>query len=336
MQLVNIVAHKINKAKNVISASIKWADELLINSDEKVLNFAESVRNLYTKGTAKSYGKFEESTSDNSFRRIMEKYLNSTYTFMEYTHELMELLKINMQQQPLATGGYVVFMHYVDTADYIMVVMLKDKSSLAFTDDLSLSNTSHIDLDKLHAVVRVNPAEMQAGNVTYLTFTSNHSNTKDIAAYFTNFVGCAEYTESKELTGTLVSTIKTFAKLEATDPNGDVDDGRRHKIIKTAFEYCDERRKSNKLVNIDALSRAMLPDEPDKLTNYISSNSIVLNTEFVPHTTTLRKLTMVQLTGKGYKFTFERDCVGQIFILDKENQTLTIPISEDDIKNLEE
>jgi len=334
MNVKNIVAHKINKVQGAQDANIQYAGAELNVSDQKVIKFAKGVRDLYTKGTSKSFGNFEETESDNNFQGFLNEFNNDDVDFLSFTRKAVDNLKIHIQSQTLATGGYIVFMRYVEEAEYAMVLMLKDKKSPMFTSSLTLSDATHIDLDKLHAVVRINVSKMQADEQQYLSFTKN-SRVKEFAEYFLKFIGCTDFTESKALTSTFVDQIKKYAKTKATNDDGTVDKAYKDKIINSAYTYCEEKYKDDLPVNIESLSRLLDPEEPTNFTDYIADNNIVLNTEFTPHKETIKRLKKYHFTGNGFSLRFDRDCIDTNIIIDKENKKLTINLTESDISELE-
>lgn len=80
--------------------------------------------------------------------------------------------------------------------------------------DLSLDPVEGIDLDKLHMAARVNLSDWRANDplkTRYISFRVGKSS-GGVTDYFSDFIGCQEYTVAKEDTADLIDITIEFAK----------------------------------------------------------------------------------------------------------------------------
>ena len=109
-----------------------------------------------------------------------------------------------------ATGGYMIFANYSsDRYDFLLVALVRDRSSIALNEDLLPTEVMEVNLEQLHQAARINISTYKAGKDSYLSFVGSKEK-GDVTHYFTNAFGCTDVTPSKKSTGELIRAARDF------------------------------------------------------------------------------------------------------------------------------
>lgn len=325
----SIVIHKINKEQYVTdNASLQLADELLpINN---CIDLVAKLNSTFNSGTSKQYGLFSNDTLNYQFSNLLLRYYNreTNYDFLTFTRQAMSILENKIRSISLATGGDILFVRYTNQeTDYLIVMMLKIKSSYSITDRLKIQPVTHIDDDKIEAIARINLGLWNSNNSEkYISFTRKGKN-NNISIYFTEFIGCIEFTKSKEMTKNLVDLIKNYARINISNSHRDQE-------IQHIYSFLKERQKQDGEIDIEQLDRRIDPTGSRRFIEFMNNNDIQLSNNFAADLAILNRLSRFTYKSNGFNVSFDKDFLREHVIYNSATNTLQIHNLDNNFKIL--
>lgn len=324
MSIINSVVHRLEKDR--YSKSTVNLRESILEVSEPLENLLAEIRKVYNNKTGKSYGRFQSDVSVYPFSSYLTKHLDDEFSFIEFTKKAMNLFKNKIDVANLATGGYVLFIHY---ENYLMVVMLNDKSGISIDEKtLEVLDASHLDLEKLHLAARIDlDSWNNSDSQKYLSFVKGRKSSESVSLYFREFLGCTDYTDPKEQTQILLKVVDDFCNYK----NYDNEDRQNYRQL--VFDYCDDKRKAKQPVYLEDLSHHLNEEEPNEFLQFANSEEYSLNTGFELHHDTLQRLK--RYIGKDNKLSikFEAELLGDRIIYNSNEKSLLINKLPADLEN---
>ena len=162
IQINNVVIHELIKKQHKDIQRPKLKNQVLDPANEIVNSLVLGVSNLYSKKNNSShYGTFKKTADCGSFPGAWETYSSnkccSNEDFLTLTFSAMSELQRLAQEQPAASGGYLLFSDYViENNRFFLIAMLKKKGGILLTEDLVPASLEQVDLNSIHQAARVN------------------------------------------------------------------------------------------------------------------------------------------------------------------------------------
>ncbi|MFA8342945.1 MAG: nucleoid-associated protein [Rhodothermaceae bacterium] len=316
MEIKNAIIHKLEKERNAKSNLTLSLQVLTIN--ESLNKLLSLIQVVYNRKRAKSYGHFENDTNLAPFSVILREHLNTKLNFTDFTKKSMRIFQNKIEKENFATGGFVLFIHY---NNYLMVVMLNDKMSVAIKDGtLELEDTSHLDLENLHLSARLDITKWQSNDSNdYLSFIKGRSSQNKVSNYFLDFIGCRDYAEPKEQTQILLNVVDNFCSKK------NYSDKETEAFKEKVFSYCDNKRSVQQPVNIELLSHYLDEENPYDFLEYANSEDFKLSNDFDIHRESLKKLRRFRYKDNSLILDFDRRLIRENKIsIDYNNRSITI------------
>jgi len=318
MKINEAIVHRIDKKRQ--GTAIITLRKDVLPKDEVLISLVEKSCETYGSNPNRGVGIFQPNGVVYPFSTLLENYLKSGLEFTKFTHDAMNLLEKQINSEPFATGGYVIFIDYVDSADkhFFMVVILKLKGGVGISEvELKLSANWNLDVEHLHEAARISVQNWTAQNGNYISFVRNASTNKSFTQYFKEFIGCTQFIESKIQTTELVKAINSFCR----DNNYSLEQAR---IIKTkAFEYFEEQRNETKPISLVALSMRLNNDNPKEFSDFLESNKIEIGDGFEPNKDSYKHLKRIGGKNVEISISFDRALLGKEVKYNKEEKKLT-------------
>ncbi|MBF0176855.1 MAG: nucleoid-associated protein [Magnetococcales bacterium] len=292
MEINQAIVHLIEKDRNA-SAKLQLR-HATIPVTNRLHHLGEAILKVYNDKTGKIYGTFHDNPASYPFQGFLANYMNGNDSFTSFTHQAMNHLKVIIDRVNFATGGYVLFIHYTQSAnDYLFIVILHDTFGAGVDrDTLNLREADHLDISKLHMAARVNYSFIRASehDVKYLSAVKGRG-ADDVARYFIEFIGCNDITNPKTQTRNLLQAVKDYCNQRGF---GDTD---IQKLKKDVFCYCEERRIKGEPVYLESLARHIDPDDPDRFLIIANSEKYAIDDGFNPDREALRRLKYIKYNG---------------------------------------
>ena len=253
---------------------------------------------------------------------------NDFKDFVLFSHAASELL-INELNEPKAQqskGGYLLFNHYNHQAKHFLsVVLLRMRQGITVAQDLSFTEVDELNLDTLHMAARINLTDWKdAAGERYIAFKIGRK-ARDVTHYFSNFIGCREYTQAKADTRALVDATREFCnRRQLSEPNTLA----ARRIVE---ELCRDRLDNEMPVTLEDISKlldARYPperEEDESLFLKIAQDQYGITNTPAIDKSTLRRF--VRFSGKTSKLyiSFDADLLEDGGIrYERESKSLTI------------
>ena len=327
MSIENIIIHEIQKEEEHSGA------EILFRSEENEINahaedLSSQLSKLFRK-TGLNTGKFTIPENDDDskphFVTLLESYFDGENfsDFVAFSTAAAREFKKNLDQSRASRGGYLWFNHYTyGDEHFLTVVLLRKKSGLALSNDLTLDEIEQLDLDSLHMAARINlSAWLAASSMKFIAFRIGKS-AKDVTDYFSSFIGCEEYTRAKADTNNLVQVTKKFCSIHQFD------DGKSESVKQFVFDRCIDWMNEGEPVLIDRIStlldESFNPDNSGQFLEIAQSDPFYLSNEIPIEKSALQALTRYSGRSKKLSISFDSDLLNVSVFYNQETGEMII------------
>lgn len=335
MDIKNIIVHEVQKDDGQNEAQLILREvENPINSHAKFLT--DELSRLFQK-TGLSSGRFKQSNNEDDpkphFVALLEKYFDQTSfgSFISFSKAAANEFKRNLDRSGPSKGGYLWFNHYIHNENnFLSIVLLRKKPGMTLSSNLDLSAIEQLDLDKLHMAARINLSKWLKGNSEkYIAFRIG-SNARDITDYFLNFIGCEEYTRSREDTQNLVNIVKQYCSAH------NFDSSKTEEVKEFIYITCTDWDKNQESILIDKISTLLdtkfvrKSEEHGKFLEIAQNDPFSLNYEIRLDKTALKSLKRYSFKTKQISVSFDSDLLNHSVIFDREKKELIFTDLPDD------
>ncbi|RTE64576.1 nucleoid-associated protein [Amphritea opalescens] len=306
---------------------IKEADDSLATISEKggaidvedpmAQQLFNALVSAYGKRSALTHGSFNEENSEGyPFIAGFKKFIDSTpddATFLSLCDQALAQLAASLQQPSArsATGGYVIFMYYSsDVFDYLLIGLVRDKSGVAFDQDLNPTKVIEVDLEKLHQAAKINITTYKEGSDSYLSFIGSRRK-GDITHYFSNALGCTDVVPSKKSTSDLIRASEDFCRHYHLEEKQD-------EIVEDVVSYLSRQREDKQSAYLPDVAQIfdnhLPPEQAEQATGtfskFANSENYQVSQEFQPHTSTINSYTKVKAKMDNWQLDFAKRSLG--------------------------
>lgn len=319
MNLKHLIIHKLEKKQGSNAKLTKASKELRIGPVHQ--SFMSEVKSVYYKKSNPIYGVFDSAEESYPYQKYLDDYLSRKLKFKEFTEKAILHFEKVINEISQATGGYVLFCHFETTEDFLATIVLNDKESYIIDNNLDINANFRLDIEKLDVANFTNCTKWNNNEDIYLSFTRGK---KAVSNYFKKFIGCTDFTSSKESSENLKRALNDYF-IHAGYDQKTTDD-----IKATIFSYCEERSKKKEDISLEFLSSLVSHDEPDAFKEFASSEKYQVSAAFKGHTNTLRSLKYYTHKSKDLTIVFDHKLLNNsIFYEEKKNQLLIKKIPDD-------
>lgn len=331
MKINNAIVHYIKKERHS-DPEVKPKEELL--KKDKMLNeLISALTKLYNTKTSRGYGVFNQDTQNYILQKKLHGYIYSGVDFLTLSKDAINILLKNIRRARLATGGYILFADYeVNSKRYILIASIKQRPGLAFDEKLNLKDSTHIDLENLHEMARIDVngwAKHKELESRYISFAKHRGGRDEFSEYFKEFIGCQEIANPTTLTKLTIAALIDYCKNKKLDPE------QIKKIKSTAFNYFDEKEKSGDPVSLKLLSHRIDEENPDSFLTFINSDDkYQISDGFDPIKSAFKTLKTFNIKEGSIKVQFDFDDIGKKISINPEKNEIVI--SKIDTKYIDE
>jgi nucleoid-associated protein len=327
------IIHSLEKAKGVLSASVRTRDKVLDIQKPVIKDLAKTLAKLVGKdGSSVYWGQFGTNRREGLFPSHVQPliYGPTEAAFIAMSKVAMEELRGKASEESFATGGHVCFFVYrIHMSSFLLVVMVKERGGMVLSADLEPTEITEIDLSKLHHAARVNldsygaflrPAGEKATPVpdapegstdkTYLCFVNRQSQS-DVAEYFVEALGCEKGVASGRTTKAVVKEIRNYIKSVPEIKE------KASAVRLAVIEYL-QAQEDGAVVSLDkvvAVARHAvgvdLEQHVSGLKDHLNGESVQIPDEFPVSVTALRSYTRISGKASRWKISFENGALGE-------------------------
>jgi len=317
-----LIAHQLVKdAHSNVSTLVKRDDVLPIDSELSNSLFEQLQQSF--RNHSPIVGKFR-STGDTSpaYQQVLIEYLAETTNgdehFISMSSRGMDLLKVEIEKQSLATGGYIIFCEYETNGNtYLLVSLLSTKAQPTFDEHLNLVAAITPNLTDLRHAARIKLGSVSSNSEGVVQFISRR--TSGVSDYFRDFLGCEEITRPDVQAGILYTVLTNWAKEQ------NYSEEQRSNMMTQAYSHWQKCRKEKRPMTLAALANVLVPSEPSELLTHLTKEGQNLAGEFpAPSPSSMKRFVRFSYDGRSIKLEFDRNVWGNQIQISESERTLTI------------
>ncbi|UWZ97429.1 nucleoid-associated protein [Vibrio splendidus] len=328
MEILNVILHNVIKQENNTKVDL---------DDRKTENAINDSANLLSKGINEKFNSTGLNTghftiAENAddpvphFESLLSKYfIDSKFdNFVTFSVAASRYLQKQLQNAPKAKGGHIWFNHYVHQGEHFLSVVLLRQKAVMRIDELELAQFDSVDLDKLHMAARINLTKWvdeEDKSERYISFKIGKE-AKKVTDYFAKFIGCEEFTESRDDTRALVKCIKAYCE------HHEFEDVKTELVKAAIYEQISEWSAESNSIRLDSLSTFLdtkyLQDDDEKGWFLAVSQGELysLNNEITPDKTELNRLKRYAGKNKDLSISFSSDLLNKSVFYNKGELTI--------------
>ncbi|OWW18358.1 nucleoid-associated protein [Noviherbaspirillum denitrificans] len=345
-EIVHSVIHGFSKEPHQPVQNVVKKVALLDNTLPAVQSLVKGIATLLGKrANNQVWGRFGDDGREGPFPERFSAYANDLTQvddFLSLTHLAVDQLAVQAGDQPLATGGHILFSLYRDEGGsaVLLVAMIKQKSGVSLDNNYVPVGIVEVDMSKLHQAAQIRVAHFiedqhveedeEEGGIdrNYLSFLSQRANGQ-ASAYFITALGCVVGISSARATDKIFEAVDAFFQA-----NGEIAQYRRA-AKERVTEYLHQQLGSNQPASLDdicaVLNRVVRPEHVahlESVSEFMNGPVYKIPDEFNVHKTALKKHAKVTLESERLNIKFDRAILGTTvnseICYDKQNKTLLI------------
>ncbi|OKS84557.1 nucleoid-associated protein [Mucilaginibacter polytrichastri] len=312
MEVKQFIIHKLEKQSGFNAKKTERKAPVAIT--QLHADFMSQVKDVYYKKSNPIYGVFDSAAASYPYQTFLDSYLKGNLAFSAFTSKALGHFEKIINEVTQATGGYVLFCHFITTEDFMAVIVLNDKESYLVGDDLDLKSDFSLDIEKLDVANFSNCAKWNNNEDVYLSFTRGK---KDVSNYFKKFIGCTDYTSAKESSEKLKKALSDFLIGQGLDKE------RIEAIKSEVFTYCEQRMKNKEDISLNTVSSIVNQDDPELFKEFAASEAYEVSSVFKGHAT-LKSLRYYSFKSQELTIVFDSKLLDHKVIFDAGSNELLI------------
>ncbi len=325
MTISNLILHKLTK-NNQDELTVSLRAETLPNDETSELLVSELHRTFNAKG-GKGFGCYKP---ESEFQHWLQQLRKGELGFYPFSQSCAERLKNELAKYPFAEEGVLVLAEYQSLAtDYLFIALLPSNQSLKVDDDLVISGTDYLDINKMDIAARIDLSryETDPDSNRYLTYIKGRVGRK-VADFFLDFLQAEIGLDTKQQNQVLMQAVDDYC----TDAQLDKEETVTYR--KQVHDYCAQQLKAGDEVAISELSGELgKAGHENSFQEFTQQQGYELEDSFPVDRTTIRKLAKYVGAGGGLSINFDSMLLGERIFYDPETDTLTIKGTPPNLKD---
>ncbi|WP_019502565.1 nucleoid-associated protein [Pseudanabaena sp. PCC 6802] len=318
MQINHVIIHELIKEQYITEAKVEFSSNVLTVDDKVSLLIAKlNERFSISSRAGVTYGVFDQDEALFFPQKYRDYHQSQTVdSFVTMTSSVMDNLREQVVNIPLAKGGYLVFADYQLNHDYFGIFLIRNTSGMLFSKDTtldtySINSVTHIDLEKIAMGCRINQNNFEVEEIRYLSFIKK--DISDVSGYFINWICAVELINNLVYTETLYK-IANRIPLPKDENNSDIIS--REELKKKIHDI--SLTSPSETINLADLS-SILYGDATTIQQFAEENDYEIDSEFKPDKRILKKFTNISVNEDGIKleFTF-KDFNDKIKVIDNQ------------------
>ena len=333
MDIKNAIVHKIEKKRHHPSIIIEKPTDETLEINDNLLELVSSLTKLYGSKTGRGYGEFIDNIDGYPLQTRLSEYLGGNISFLAFTKRAMKILKSKIDDARLATGGYLLFVEYLNEESHSFIIAsIKDKKGLAFDNNLNLNGQMHLDLDKLHEMAKIDITSWSSGDEKYLSFAKSRTSSSDHSEYFQSFIGCHELANARSMNELLVAAVREYGITNDLTPE------EQKNLRGIVLSYCQEKEAANEQIDLVMLSQRINEESPEKFISFINENEeeYPISNHFDPIKSVYKKFQFFKTRKGDVQVQFGLDSLGKNVNLNSQDNLVISDLDVQFIAELKE
>lgn len=271
-----------------------------LTPDDNHIEFLALLTEKYAKQAGKGFGHFGTDTDVYKMPTLLTDHLAND-DFYRLSERMMNILKDEVNKEPLATGGKVFICQYTESdTNFILITVLTDHTTFS-AKDWQFAKTESLDLERLKYAGRINIDRWQANEERYISFLKGKQ--AEISGYFKHFLGCDDTVIAKTETAKLLALIDKFIESQEMS----FDEGRSFR--EKTQTYLQDLIDSKTEFNTQSFANHLYPDEPQLLIDVLGDIDTGISDGFIPDGRMIKKLSTYTAKTKDWQFSFNNQAI---------------------------
>lgn len=335
MQILSAIVHSIQKESKTNQANLVPRSDCFDPEDEILVSFARSLLKVYAE-EANTWGKIDKGGTAQHMTKPPSQFHTcllvwhgeqTLEAYKAFSLQLGNLIKENIEDSHLATGGYMLLLHYQDqNKSYLMVVMLKLADGYTINnEDLSFRKTVFFNMKNFHEAARISLDIWQDVNESgnCISFVRRRGKDQDDATrYLRKSLGCIDYAESTS------NTKKLVKALEAYMISKEMGEDAKKETKSRAYEYLSRCIKDKSSVDLKVFSSTVSNDDDDEeqseFYTFIKDNNYEICDRFKPNKKYTDKLHRICAKIGTTSINFDVDDLDETVFYDPTTRQITV------------
>lgn len=324
MKIENIIFHQI--IKEIKDTPTLNLSNTTIPLNEDVDEFAKKIIKSYNVKYP-TQGCFQEDIDLYPYQKFIKDYIESVNDFIDFTQKSMNILNREIDIKT-TTGGYVVFLHYIEKKeDFLITVMLDKSDQFTVNDDsLGIEKLKTLDIDKIARGNRLNITRWFNNDDLYLSFIKG---TRGISNYFIDFIGATDVTSSKQNILLLSNNIDKYLN------NENYKSSQKLNIKEKISDYIDECFTLGKVIELKSVSAIITPKDPNGFLSFISENKLEASDNiYIARKSDFENFKTKKVSENGYTLKYDNRLIKNEKIVAKDGRIIINGVSDEIIKQI--
>ncbi|MBS0054764.1 nucleoid-associated protein YejK [Yersinia sp. Marseille-Q3913] len=265
----------------------------------------------------KAYGLFNEQSE---LADALKRCRKGDEDFLSFSRAATGRLRDELAKYPFAEGGVVLFCQYRYLAtEYLLISVLSSCNSMRVNEQLDLSTTHYLDINRADIVARIDLTEWENNpeSTRYLTFLKGRIGRK-VSDFFMDFLSAAEGLDTKAQNRGLLQAVDDYCA------DAELGKNERQAYRQQVYSYCNEQLQSGEEIALQELAQELPKFGEKDFQQFTAEQGYALEESFPADRGTLRQLTRFAGSGGGLSINFDALLLGERIFWDAATDTLTI------------
>ncbi len=332
MPVTHFITHRISKEAQHPAATLTVCEQEPDLNDHSQ-SLMSQLRTIFVQRASKRYGRFNPEIS--TFKALTQDFLREGMSFTAWSKKICDMFIEKMDSTSLETEGYLAFIteQLVD-GDRLYVFHVREKSSVALTENMELIRTRFIDFSNTGFALCLDTTAFLANSQEqYLTFSFGRGD-KAFQNVFCEFSGFTDTVNTEQDTQEFLQIVDEYTQQMPSDEATEM----RTNIV----DYCVEQDKHGEVVEFKILSSQLNEQAPERFEQFVIEkrkerrmNSAIetpeqatavgpLKTEFIPDRKSLKNYIRYSGKNKDVTLSFAATALGNDISFDETSDSLVI------------
>lgn len=308
-ELHRVVIHEVRKKAQENLTVLDLSATLAPQNLEIMEKLVESINTVYSASPSIKNTHFNPN-ADTEFSTFLKRYLQevSDVSFYNFSVEAMQALKVLMEAELLATGGFYCFADYTDFGRRcVVVVLLRRKGGFNFVkvgNTFTASGAESLNFDKIATGFRLNVGIYEDDADARNSIALITSQQDQLSSYFKRWVSVAEIISNTMNTRKLVDLVKQLPM--PVDENG-ANQFPSEDAFRKACYYYVEQSPQKRVSLMDMGAHFYGEERRETLLEIAEQQNIIIDNEFKRDKTAWQRVISIRASIPGLQLVLDHD-----------------------------
>lgn len=309
MAIKNVILHEVTRKKDgeMIVKNLREVENSTAGLGEKL---TEQLIELFSQSNLNigEFGVNGDPSLEPAFEQQLKNFHDNKATFVETTKAMATRFADIISEPKLQSvkGGILAFYVYEYKGSTLLAVTVLNRiDGINASEELDLSSSTIIDLNRLHLGASINISDWDEGlSSRYIKFKTGRS--VDMRDYFESFIGCQR---DKQAASRETTALKNAIKSYSTELK--LDNDTMQSKLDSAHNFILEQQKSGKEILLSHVANAVFPDSTEDFLKVARNDEHQLSEQIEISPAELKRYVRLSGRGKGIAISFDNELLGK-------------------------